>query len=171
MSQLAYKEDYLTLYTKDASQNGSLLSWEWTLPQAYFSQLRQTGAWVSLVQHSPLIDTTTLPVASVPSYLIEYEGGFNNFSTNNTGATLAIIPTGTPQLTSAISPKVFVSSCPNQIRLSVRLPSTGLIPAATGGGSDVATSVFILRFEYLPQEVMSSGQLSTYTPFVTEGKF
>jgi hypothetical protein len=168
MSQLAYKQDYLTLYTKDSTQDAGFLSWTWTLPQAYFSQLRQTGAWVSLVQHSPVIDTTSLPTATVPAYVVEYDGGFNNFSTNNTGGTLAIVTQGTPQLTSAESPKVFVSSCPDQIKIRIRLPATGAIAASTGGGSDVDTSVFILRFEYLPQEEMRLGQVATYTPLVIE---
>ena len=170
MSQLAYKEDYLTLYTKDGTQDAGLLSWSWILPQAFYSQLRQTGAWVSLVQHSPVFDgtATLLPPATVPAYIVEYEGGFNNFSTNLTGGTLAIVPQGDTHLTSAESPKVFVSSCPNHIRLRIRLPATGAVPAASGGGGDVATSVFILRFEYLPQLEMRMGQKETYTPLVTD---
>lgn len=168
MSQLAYKEDYLTLYTKDGTQDAGLLSWSWILPAAYYSQRRATGAWVSLIQHSPVIDSTTLPPATVPSYLIEYDGGNNNFSTNNTGSTLGIVTQGSSQLISAEAPKVFVSSCPNQIRLRIRLPSSGVIPASTGGGGDEDTSVFILRFEYLPQDEMRMGQVATYTPLVID---
>ena len=166
MSQLAYKEDYLTLYTDDGVQDGTLLSWSWVLPQAFYSPLRATGAWVSLVQHSALIQQANMPSATIPAYVIEYDGGSNNFTTKLSGGTLAVIPQGTTQLTSAVPPKIFVASCPNTIRISIKLPTTGAIPTATTAVGDVAESVFVLRFEYLPQEQMRAGEISTFTPTV-----
>lgn len=159
------KEDYLTLYTKDATQTAGFLSWEWGLPVAFLAPMRVAGAWVSLVEHSPVLDSTTLPPATIPSYIIEYaSGGSNNFSTNNTGAVLGVVTQGSSILNGAAVPRVFVPSSPQSIKINIRLPTTGAIPAATGGGGDQAASVFVLKFEYMSQDSTSEGLLSTLTP-------
>ena len=166
MSMLS-KEDYVTLYTKDAVQSPNLLAWEWTLPQSFVNPMRVNGAWVSLIEHSPLLDSTSLPPATITSYIIEYGGGgSNNYSTNNTGSVLGLVSTGSGILNGADSPKVFVSSNPTTIKLNLRLPTTGAIPVATGGGGDQAASVFVLKFEYIGQEFASQAVLSTLTPTI-----
>ena len=158
------KEDYVTLYTKDAVQAPNLLSWEWNLPQAFVTPMRANGGWVSLIEHSPLLDSTTLPPATMTGYVIEYgSGGSNNFSTNNTGAVLGIVSQGSSVLNGAVVPKVFVPSSPDSIKINIRLPTTGAIVAATGGGGDQAASVFVLKFEYIGQQTASQELVSTLT--------
>jgi len=168
--------DFLTLYTKDSlNPSPTSLTFDWILPNSYYSNQRASSCYVSIVD-SFCENVTDNTLFSQDAYLITLGGGATNYhSTHNQGIVLggivkkgwisALVPPSTESNTyefmkTGAMLQPLIAARPQNINLALADLNGAVLARPSNPPFDW---VVTLRFDYVNQDKQIEGMLDTYT--------